>query len=361
MVPLGKIQKQDHTFLLAKILLRQYKAPMIDGVNDTTILDIMSSDSGLKFSIVAIIKLVEAKLAKNNTEYLSVTIGDKNATCLCKVFGSSSMYNFFKTVEPGTIVFVEGITKNYKGVFSPDITFVRILSDDEIAQGDYLQKVTICADEGMETLKNELNGMLATIGDEKLRLVIGEVIKELGEDFYNKAAGISMHHAYKNGLLEHTVHTARAGKNLLPLYPFVDHDIVMAGLLLHDIGKVLEYTSDEVPQRTKIGILQGHLVLGYRLIRKVAIQNKLNGEILERLEHILLSHHNDPEFGAVVRPATPEAIFVALVDNLDAKMGMVEQLLRSTPSKNVFSDFHKGLEGKLLVQPIDLPVNEELD
>jgi 3'-5' exoribonuclease len=334
---------------------------MIDGPNDTTILDIMSSDSGLKFSTVAVIKLVEAKLAKNNTEYLSVTIGDKNATCLCKVFGSSSMYNFFKTVEPGTIVFVEGITKNYKGVFSPDITFARILSDDEIARGDYLQKVTSCADEGMEALKNELNGMLATIGNERLRLVVGEVIRELGEDFYTKAAGISMHHAYRNGLLEHTVHTARAGKNLLPLYPFVDHDMAMAGLLLHDIGKVLEYTGDEVPQRTKIGILQGHLILGYRLIRKVAIQNKLDGEILERLEHILLSHHNDPEFGAVVRPATPEAVFVALVDNLDAKMGMVEQLLRSTPGKNVFSDFHKGLEGKLLVLPIDSPVDGELD
>ncbi|MDR1890831.1 MAG: HD domain-containing protein [Puniceicoccales bacterium] len=92
-----------------------------------------------------------------------------------------------------------------------------------------------------------------------------------------------MHHPYKNGLLEHTVHTARAGKSLVPLYPFVDSDIAMAGLLLHDIGKVLEYTSDVVRQRTKIGILQGHLFLGYRLIRKAAIQNKLDGEILERL------------------------------------------------------------------------------
>ncbi|MDR2779344.1 MAG: HD domain-containing protein [Puniceicoccales bacterium] len=332
---------------------------MIDIANNPTILDIISSDSDLKFSTVAVIKSVETKLAKNNAEYLSVTIGDKNATCLCKVFGSSPTYNFFKTVESGAIVLLEGITKDYKGVFSPEITFVRALSDDEIVRGNYLQKMTICADEGVDTLRTGLNDMLATIGNEKLRLTATEAIKELGEDFYDKAAGISMHHAYKNGLLEHTVHTARAGKSLLPLYPFVNYDIAMAGLLLHDIGKVLEYTNDVVAQRTKIGILQGHLILGYRLVRKAAIQNKLDGEILERLEHILLSHHNDPEFGAVVRPATPEAVFVALVDNLDAKMGMVEQLLRSTPSKNIFSDFHKGLEGKLLVLPADLPVDGE--
>ncbi|MDR1890737.1 MAG: HD domain-containing protein [Puniceicoccales bacterium] len=334
---------------------------MIDVANDTTILDIISSDSGLKFNVVAAIKSIEAKLAKSNTEYLSVTIGDKNPSCLCKILGSSSIHNFLKTVEPGTIVFVEGVTKDYKGVFSPEITFVRVLSDDEITRGNYLQKMTVCANEGVEALKVELNDMLATIGNKKLRLTATEAIKELGEEFYDKAAGISMHHAYKNGLLEHTVHTARAGKSLLPLYPFVDYDIAMAGLLLHDIGKVLEYTSDVVPQRTKVGVLQGHLVLGYRLIRKAAIQNKLDGEILERLEHILRSHHNDPEFGAVVRPATPEAVFVSLVDNLDAKMGMVEQLLRSTPCKNVFSEFHKGLEGKLLVLPNDLPNDSELD
>ena len=96
------------------------------------------------------------------------------------------------------------------------------------------------------------------------------------------------------------------------------------------------------------------------MVRKAAIQHKLDEDRMERLEHILLSHHSDPEFGAVVRPATPEAVFVALVDNLDAKMGMVEQLLGSTPAKNVFSDFHKGLESKLLVSPIGCEMPEEV-
>ncbi|MDR3144001.1 MAG: HD domain-containing protein [Puniceicoccales bacterium] len=326
---------------------------MVDAGEDITAIDAMSAASGMKFCIVVSLQSVETKLAKNSSEYLSAIAGDRTGSFTCKIFGGSPVYNFFKAVQPGTIVLMEGIARDYRGVFSPDIMSVRALTESEILRGNYAQKVTACSHESVESLKIELNDMISHIGDATLRAVVAGVVNELGDDFHTRAAGISMHHAYRNGLLEHTVHAARVGILLLRLYPFVDHDIALAGLLLHDVGKTIEYTGDAVTQRTKLGVLHGHLILGYRLLRKIAIQNRMNGDILERLEHVLLSHHNEPEFGAVVRPATPEAVFVALVDNLDAKMGMVEQLLKSTPAKNVFSDFHKGLESKLLVLPVD--------
>ncbi|MDR1401353.1 MAG: HD domain-containing protein [Puniceicoccales bacterium] len=325
----------------------------MDITGEISLFDVISSKSGSRFSIVAELRSVETKLAKNNSDYLVATVGDRSAACCCKIFGGSPVYNFFKVGKPGSIILLEGISKDYNGTFSPDITFVKTLTDAEIAQGNFLARVTVCASEGVGALKSELESMIATIGNVELRATVSGVFSELGADFYTKAAGISMHHAYKNGLLEHTVHAARSGVALLKLYPFIDRDLAIAGLLMHDVGKILEYTSDPIAQKTRIGVLHGHLILGYRLVRKVGIQSGLGEDILERLEHVLLSHHSDPEFGAVVRPATPEAIFVALVDNLDAKMGMVEQLLRSTPVKNVFSDFHKGLESKLLVLPID--------
>lgn len=321
--------------------------------NNCTMLDVISAENGAKFTSIVLLKSVETKLAKNNTEYLSVTVGDKKATCICKIFGSSPTFNFFKSAPAGSIILLEGIRKDYNGALSPDITSARVMTPDEIAAGNLLQHVTACAREGVMALKHELDSMIATISDTTLRAIVQEVFEELGDEFLQKAAGISMHHAYKNGLLEHTVHASKSGMALLKLYPFINYDIAMAGLLMHDIGKVLEYTNDPVAQRTKIGILQGHLVLGYRMVRRIAIRNKINENLLERLEHILLSHHGEPEFGAVIRPATPEAVFVSLVDNLDAKMGMVEQLLGETPSKNIFSDYHKGLENKLLVLPID--------
>jgi 3'-5' exoribonuclease len=327
-----------------------------DGID---VLDVIASGSGLKFSVVVEVKAVDTKLAKNNTEYLSVTVGDRNAIFSCKIFGSSQLYNLFRSIDAGAIIVLEGVSREYKGAFSPDITAARVLTDAEIARGNYVQKVTICANEGVSALKSELANLIAGIENGKLRATVSCVLEELGEEFCERAAGISMHHAYKNGLLEHTIHATRTGLALLRLYPFVDHDLALAGLLLHDVGKTLEYTGDAIAQKTVIGVLQGHLVIGYRLVRKAAMQNKLNAVLLERLEHILLSHHSDPEFGAVVRPATAEAVFVALVDNLDAKMGMVEQTLRSTPPRNVFSDFHKGLESKLLVTPIECTPDDE--
>jgi 3'-5' exoribonuclease len=332
---------------------------MLDVADDIFLIDVLSAESGSKFTVVAEVKAVEVKLAKNNTEYLSVVVGDRTGSCSCKIFGNSPLYNFFRSVEPGTIVLLEGIARDYRGTFSPDVICARALMDAEIAQGNYTQRVTVCANEGIAALKGELQRLISMISNGALRSTVLGVIGDLGEDFYERAAGIAMHHSYKNGLLEHTVHATRAGLALLGLYPFVDRDIALAGLLLHDVGKTLEYTGDPIPQRTRAGILQGHLVLGYRLVRKFALQSKLDDGVLERLEHILLSHHTEPDFGAVVRPATPEAVFVALVDNLDAKMGMVEQLLQSTPQKNVFSDFHRGLEGKLLTLPVEHGGTEE--
>jgi 3'-5' exoribonuclease len=326
---------------------------MVDAADDIYVIDLFSSENGEKFSLIAELRAIETKTAKNNAEYMIATIGDKSATCSCKIFGNSSAYNFFRTADSGAIILLEGISDSYNGAFSPRITFARALSDAEIVRGDYSRKVSACAEEGVGALKSELESIIGMIGDERLRGTVSSVIGDVGGDFYERPAGISMHHAYKNGLLEHTIHAVRAGMKILPLYQFVDRDLALAGLLLHDVGKVLEYAGDSAVQKTKLGVLQGHLVIGYRLVRKAALQNKLDDETLERLEHILLSHHSDPEFGAVVRPATPEAVFVALVDNLDAKMGMVEQLLRATPTKNIFSDFHKGLEGKLLILPVN--------
>ncbi len=316
-------------------------------------LDLKSAPEGSRFSTVIMVLNVDTKTsAKNNTEYLDVKVGDKNSSFSCKIFGSSPVFNLFKTIKNGTIILLEGTTKQYNGSFSPDIMFAKELSKTEILEGDLEKKLINCAEEGCAVLKTDLQKIINTIKDNTLRQIVLDVFKEIGESFDTKPAGTSMHHAYRNGLLEHTVHAAKIGQMILQLYPFIDHDLAITGLILHDIGKVIEYDDEMIAQKTRIGILQGHLVIGYRIIRRIALQNKLNDHLLERLEHILLSHHDLPEYGAAVRPATPEAFFVALVDNLDAKMGMVEQLLKSTPECNIFSEKHFGLDAKILVEKV---------
>src|SRR4029079_2406754 len=98
----------------------------------------------------------------------------------------------------------------------------------------------------------------------------------------------------------------------------VEPELRMAGVLLHDTGKAIEYEGTLATKRSRRGILQGHVVLGYQLARKHDTRAKLDGDRLERLEHIILSHQGEPEWGAAVYAATPEAVFVSMIDNLDA-------------------------------------------
>jgi 3'-5' exoribonuclease len=115
-------------------------------------------------------------------------------------------------------------------------------------------------------------------------------------------------------------------------------------MLLHDIGKSWEYSGEGVFSRTCLGNLQGHVVLGYRIARKAAIAVGLEDELTIQLEHIILCHQGMLEYGAAVLPSSPEGIFVALVDNLDARMGMVERAIDNTAPNHEFSEKILGLE-----------------
>ena len=143
---------------------------------------------------------------------------------------------------------------------------------------------------------------------------------------------------------------ARAARALLPLYPEVDPDLAMAGILLHDCGKSIEYEGALAAKRGRRGILQGHVILGYQLVRKAALRAKLDPDRVERLEHIILSHQGRLEWGAAVLAATPEAVFVSKVDELDAKMGMVQRALRNAPEGDEFTERILGLDMPLLAR-----------
>jgi 3'-5' exoribonuclease len=138
-------------------------------------------------------------------------------------------------------------------------------------------------------------------------------------------AAKSMHHAYLGGLLEHTLNLLKLASVVCPLYPKINRDIVMMGLFLHDLGKTRELIYDRAFSYTDRGELIGHIVDGAIMLHDRAQQvMRVTGQRLPKnavmvLQHIILSHHGEPEFGAAKVPSTPEAIMVSQLDNLDAK------------------------------------------
>jgi 3'-5' exoribonuclease len=253
-------------------------------------------------------------------------------------------------LSESAIVRIEARTDYYQGRLSPRLSTVVQLTGEQLAEPGRLESLVETALEDPNKLWEDLQGFIANVGHPELRATVQAVFADIGEAFKNSPAAIAMHHAYRHGLLEHTVHMARAARALLPLYPEIDPDLAMAGVLLHDTGKVSEYEGTLVTQRSRKGLLQGHVVLGYQLVRKAGLKAKLDADRLERLEHIILSHQGELEYGAAVMAATPEAVFVSMVDNLDARMGMVQRALRQAAEGDEFSERLPGLNAALLTR-----------
>jgi 3'-5' exoribonuclease len=169
-------------------------------------------------------------------------------------------------------------------------------------------------------------------------------------------AAVNLHHAWIGGLLEHTLQLLTLAEVMLPHYPHLNRDIVLMGLFLHDLGKTVELTWDKGFNYTTEGNLIGHVVRGVIWLQiKAAIAAKQSGhrlppDALKVLQHIVISHHGQYEFGAAKLPSTPEAIFVAMLDNLDAKTTMAMSLARPdgvAPAGAEFTDKIWALDTRL--------------
>ena len=320
-------------------------------MTSSTVYELKQADShqSIPFTGTFVLRKKAVRTAKNGSAFLSVHLGDKTGTFSIVCFEDSPSYAFFGALEEGEIVQVEGHTAYYQGQFSPRITAFECQAIENLNEG-IIDQLAEVSPENVDELWQELQEYLEAIEHQELKQTVKLALDELGEDFKYAPGAIMMHHAYRSGLLEHTVHILRAAKAVLPFYPEVNSDLALAGIILHDIGKVIEYEGLLAYKKSKPGRLYGHVVLGYRLTRQAGLQAKLEPEYLQRLEHIILSHQGELEWGAAVLPGSPEAVFVSLIDNLDAKMGMVQDALRKAAPETVFSDFLPGLKTAILVE-----------
>jgi 3'-5' exoribonuclease len=307
--------------------------------------------SGRVFSAVLVLKRLNVKTANNGNTFLSLELGDRNGSFSCTLFSDNPSYETIKASGEGAVFQIEAKADFYQGRFSPRISSARELNEQELSDTPGLMENLIeVSPEDPNKLWEELQGYIQDIPHEELRQTVRGAFEEIGDHFRWAPAAVSMHHAYRHGLLEHTVHMARICKAILPFYKEVDPSLAMAGILLHDTGKIIEYEGTLATKRSRKGILQGHVVLGYQITRKAGLKAKLDPDRQERLEHIILSHQGEPEWGAAVYAATPEAVLVSMIDNLDAKMGMVQRALRQSLQNEEFSERLPGLNTPLLVK-----------
>lgn len=330
---------------------------MNDNTENLTVQALKQLDNGSTFTVIVVVRKINRKMSKTGNPFFQIEVGDSIDSFTFNGFEGTDAFMFFQkpALKCPQIVKLDGTIEFYAEKLSPRIKSVEEITGE--AYETWLEKLVEKPEESLESLKSDLEELILKIQTPELRATVQQVFKDLGTGFYDSVAAVSMHHAYVHGLLEHTVHVAKVAEHMLALYPEVNADLTLAGALLHDVGKVLEYqyTTQEGISRTTIGLLQGHVVLGYRLVRSAGLRQKLHPAWLERLEHIILSHQGEPEWGAAIYPATPEAVLVGLSDNLDAKMAMVHHQLKKALPEQIFSDFVAGLNSRVLTQSVPEP------
>jgi len=323
-------------------------SPALSTVRDLKV----DGSSGRAFAAMLVLRKLATKTAANGNPYLGLELGDRTGSFNCTVFSDSPVFEAVRSAEEGAVLRVEGKVDTYQGRLSPKLSRAAVVPPDQLTSPEVIANLVETAPEDADTLWRDLNTFVDAITHPELRQTVLNVLDEVGDSFRTAPAATMMHHAYRHGLLEHTIHMARAAKALLPLYTDVDPDLAMAGIILHDTGKTIEYEGPLASKRGRRGILQGHVVLGYQLVRKAALKAKLDAERTERLEHVILSHQGKLEWGAAAMAATPEAVFVSMIDNLDAKMGMVQRALRNAAAGDEFTERLLGLEAPLLVRKL---------
>ena len=306
------------------------------------------SDAKKPFSAYVVLRSCNMRTAKNGSPFLAAELGDNSGTVSVTCFENSQPFDAFADAQVGDAFYIDALADFYQGRFSPRVERARLLSEAE--KTERLRDLAAVSPYDPETMRSELTRLVESIRDESLRNTVKYALLETDGLFYTSSAAVKMHHAYAFGLLEHSLKMAKCADALLPIYPFIDRDLVIAGCVLHDIGKTVEYSQGLVADRTRTGLLQGHVVLGYRIVRKAALKNALNDDLRERLEHIILSHQGELEWGAAVKAATPEAVFVAGIDNFDAHMGAVDAVLRQENNAEFMEV--PAFKTKLLTTPV---------
>jgi 3'-5' exoribonuclease len=295
-------------------------------------------------SFVVVTKQVKPK--KTGDPYLALTLGDRCGQIEAKMW--DNVEEVLDAFEQDDFLKIKGLLNKYKNRFQITIHKVRKLGDSEIDFSDYLPKTTKDIDELWHTLA----GFVASFQNPHLKALVEAFMidPEIAPAYRNAPAAKTLHHAYIGGLLDHVVSLTRSCDLVSRNYPQINRDLLLTGAFLHDIGKIHELAYNRSFSYTTRGQLLGHMVIELEMLQaKLAGLPDFPGELKVLVEHLIISHHGQYEFGSPKLPMFPEALLLHYMDDLDSKMeSMRAQFEREGGMDNAWTGYNPSLGRSLL-------------
>lgn len=274
--------------------------------------------------------------SRTGNPYGALRLSDASAEKEAKLWERAP--ELLENIEVGQVVKVVAKVQSYQGQTQLVVSQIVPCPDADpsvfMAQGPRsAQQMWLEFDQLLKKINNShLKKLLKQIFNPDFRLQFGVA-----------PAAKAAHHAYVGGLLEHTVSVGKLALALLDQYPHLDKDLLVTGALLHDIGKVEEFSLGPPIEYTDAGRLEGHIVLGLRLVDQY-IAPGFPEPLAAAVRHMMISHHGQEAFGSPQKPKTPEAIVLNMLDDLDAKTQMVQQIMAKARPEASWSNYHHLLE-----------------
>lgn len=272
---------------------------------------------------------------KTGKPFLKCLLGDKTGRTPGRMWNASE--EIFSTLPTDGFVEIQGQSQPYQGEIQIIIQQIWAVQPSD---ADLLELLP-CTANDIDQMFDQLCRLVDSIKHPSLLSLVQAYLGDeaLMAQFRRAPAAMNLHHAFIGGLLEHTLNLLKLAEATLPCYPDLNRDVVLAGLFLHDIGKCSELTWERGFDYSDEGRLVGHIARGSLWLQKkaddcAAVGHPIPEPLLNVLHHIILSHHGKLEYGALKIPATPEAIFISLLDNLDAKMQMTLDAGRGEATKS---------------------------
>jgi 3'-5' exoribonuclease len=287
---------------------------------------------------------VSKGVTTNNATYLSVSFQDQTGTIDGKLWDADAAD--IEILAIGNIVSLDADALNYRNNLQLKIQGATKVDPSTVDPSRF----TMAAPRPLEEMEQDLERVLAGIEDGQIKLLATTLIKNHYDAYITFPAAVRNHHEYTSGLLYHTLSMVHLADAIIPYYPTISRDLLIAGILLHDLGKTSELSGPIIPKYTITGKLIGHITLMTSEIINVAKELEIDEEISTLIAHMVLSHHGKQEYGSPVIPMTKEALLLSMIDDMDAKLVMAEKALEGIEPGD-FSARVFTLDDRSLYQP----------
>ena len=281
---------------------------------------------GMRVSDVYLCKAKTVSLTKNGKEYANVVLQDKTGQIEAKIWNLNdpAIHDF----EAMDYVQVDATVTVFNGGNQMNVHRIRVATEDEYTAEDYFP----VSKRDREEMIRELRTLSNSVKDEYMRALLKSFFEneKFMKMFMDHSAAKSVHHGFIGGLAEHTLSVAGMCEKASEHYPYLNRDLLLTGALLHDVGKVKELSLFPANDYTDEGQLLGHITIGAQMVSEVI--NKIGGfpkVQRNQILHLILSHHGEYEFGSPKKPAIMEAFVLSFIDNMDAKLETMKELLES--------------------------------